>query len=392
MIQIRDNPFLLKKCAPAFILLFVLSLPVSIAAAEICLTVLFALIVITFRGHRLSDAGVITVPIILYSGFSMISAIFSLNLEHSLEDIKSLVLFATPFLITYFKDSVPRLKTIVAALYVGAVPSALYALYQYWTTEGERATGFMSHWMTFAEQMMLIGGVAFAFVLFDKGRWRWISALVMIVLAAGCVASLTRSSWLAVLAGVAVLVAIRKPILTLAIPVGIVVFLALAPSEIRGRALSVVNPYDTSNRNRLLMVKSGLYMVRDHPLLGVGPDVVGLVYPQYMDPRATPGAVHLHNNIIQIAAERGLPTLAAWLWLMVAAAVASFRLLRRSPAASAFAAAALFAVVGMFVSGLFEFNFEDSEVKLLFLFILTVMFLARDGHGMPREKEPEPSS
>ncbi len=377
----RDHPILLKGLPACFILLFVLSLPVSIAAAEICLAVLFALLVLTFRGRRLSDAGTITVPLILYSGFSMISAVFSLNLEHSLPDIRSLLLFATPFIIAYFKESIPRLRDQVMVLYVGAGASSAYGLYQYWTSDGERATGFMSHYMTFAEQMMMVGGVAFAAVLFEKGKWRWVSGFILVLLLAGCAASLTRSAWIAIVAGVVALVAVRKPLLTLAIPPAAALILLLAPPEVRQRASTIFDPTMTTNRDRILMVKSGLAMVRDHPLLGVGPDVVGLVYPEYKAPEATPGAVHLHNNIIQIAAERGLPALAAWLYLMAAAGFASYRLIRSRPAAAPYAASALFAVVGMFVSGLFEFNFEDSEIKLLFLFLLTLMFLAREGHG-----------
>lgn len=377
----RDHPALLKGLPACFILLFVLSLPVSIAAAEICLAFLFALLVLTFRGRRLSDAGTITVPLILYSGFSMISAVFSLNLEHSLPDIRSLLLFATPFIIAYFKESIPRLRDQVMVLYVGAGASSAYGLYQYWTTDGERATGFMSHYMTFAEQMMMVGGVAFAAVLYEKGKWRWVSGLILVLLLAGCAASLTRSAWIAIVAGVVVLVAVRKPLLTLVIPPAAALILLMAPPEVRHRASTILDPAVTTNRDRILMIKSGLAMVRDHPLLGVGPDVVGLVYPEYKAPEATPGSVHLHNNIIQIAAERGLPALAAWLYLMVAAGIASYRLIRNSPAAAPYAASALFAVVGMFVSGLFEFNFEDSEIKLLFLFLLTLMFLAREGHG-----------
>jgi len=381
MTSLRDHRIFLKTLPAIFIFLFALSLPVSIAAAEICLAVLFLFVLITFRGHRLSDAGIITIPLIIYSGFSMISAIFSLNLAHSLQDIKSLVLFATPFLIAYFKESVPRLRHLVVAVYVAASASAIYALYQYWTTEGERSTGFMSHYMTFAEQMMLVAGVAFAMALYEKGAWRWVSTAVMAVMMIGCLTSHTRSSWIALIVGIVVLLAVRKPILTAIVPpVLIVAFFAL-PAEYRQRAASVFDPQLASNRDRVLMVKAGLKMVRDHPLLGVGPDVVGLVYPQYKAPEATPGAVHLHNNIIQISAERGLPALAAWLYLMVAVTIGSYRLVRKRPDIAAYAAAALFSVVGMFVSGLFEFNFEDSEIKMLFLFILTLMFLARENHG-----------
>ncbi len=377
----RDHPLLLRTLPQIFIMLFALSMTVSIAATQICLSILFLLVVLTFRGHRLSDAGVITIPLILYSGFSMISAVFSLNLQHSLSDIKSLLLFAIPFIIAYFKGNMLRLRYLILAIYIGAVASALYALYQYWTSDGERSTGFMSHYMTFAEQMMLVGGIAFAMLLYEKGTLRWISASVLPVVLAGCAASLTRSSWIAFLVGVIVLLAVRKPILTVLVPPILAMILLLAPGEYRQRVFSIFNPSMKSNHDRVLMIKSGLKMVHDYPLFGVGPDVVGLVYPQYKEPEATPGAVHLHNNIIQIAAERGLPALAAWLYLMAAAAVASFRLIRRLPQVAGYPAAALFCVVGLFVSGFFEYNFEDSEIKMLFLFILTLMFLAREGYG-----------
>lgn len=378
----RDHPVLLKSLPGIFILLFALSLPISIAAAQICLTVLFVLLVITFRGQRLSDAGTITVPLILYSGFSMISAVFSLNLAHSLKDIKSLVLFATPFIIAYFKEAVPPLRLLVSSLYLGAGLSAAYGLFTYWDSDGERATGFMSHYMTFAEQMMMVGGIAGAMILFGRSRFRVASAFVLALLMAACAASLTRSAWIATAVGMTVIVAARKPLLTLLIPPAIGLVLLLAPPELRERAMSVFDPATTTNRNRVYMARSGLEMIKDHPLLGVGPDVVGLVYGEYKLPQATPGAVHLHNNMVQIAAERGLPALAAWLYLMIAAGVASFRMLLRSkPEVAVYAAASLYAVFGMFTSGLFEFNFEDSEIKLLFLFILTMMFLAREGHG-----------
>ena len=60
-------------------------------------------------------------------------------------------------------------------------------------------------------------------------------------------------------------------------------------------------------------------MVRDHPLTGVGPNMVQRVYPRYRVPGAVqPVNPHLHNVPMQIAAERGLPALAAWLWFVVA--------------------------------------------------------------------------
>ena len=64
------------------------------------------------------------------------------------------------------------------------------------------------------------------------------------------------------------------------------------------------------------MTISGMEMVRDFPLTGVGLDMVDRLYPLYRRDDAPRWRVpHLHNNPVQIAAERGLPALAAYLWL-----------------------------------------------------------------------------
>ena len=65
-------------------------------------------------------------------------------------------------------------------------------------------------------------------------------------------------------------------------------------------------------------------MIAAHPLTGVGPNMVERVYAQYRDPDAVDKVnPHLHNVPMQIAAERGLPALAIWLWFVVVAAARS---------------------------------------------------------------------
>ena len=51
--------------------------------------------------------------------------------------------------------------------------------------------------------------------------------------------------------------------------------------------------------------------------MGVGPDQIERVYPRYRVPDAVkPTNPHLHNVPMQIAAERGLPALGAWIWFV----------------------------------------------------------------------------
>ena len=115
-------------------------------------------------------------------------------------------------------------------------------------------------------------------------------------------------------------------------------------------------------------------MVRAHPLVGVGPNMVQRrTYAEYRvaDARQPTVNPHLHNVPLQIAAERGLPALALWLWFI---GRADARLLAAVSATGTreLAAAALAAVVAMLAAGLFEYNFGDSEFLMLFLLLVTL--------------------
>src|SRR5581483_11391728 len=133
-------------------------------------------------------------------------------------------------------------------------------------------------------------------------------------------------------------------------------------------------------------IQEGEHMIRNHPLVGVGPNMVPVLYAEYR----VPGAVekvnpHLHNVPLQIAAERGLPALAAWLafiGLLIADVSRRFRAGRNR----FISAAALAAVVSMLSAGLFEYNFGDSEFLMLFLVIVTLPF------AVDRDAAPAPAA
>jgi O-antigen ligase len=138
--------------------------------------------------------------------------------------------------------------------------------------------------------------------------------------------------------------------------------------------MSMFDANDPTRRDRVAMLIEGEHMVRDHPLFGVGPNMVEVVYPQYRVPEAVQSInPHLHNVPVQIAAERGLPALALWL-AFLAVLVRGLSQRMRMVALRTPAAAAIAAVVGMLAAGLFEYNFGDSEFLMLFLLLITLPF------------------
>ena len=125
------------------------------------------------------------------------------------------------------------------------------------------------------------------------------------------------------------------------------------------------------------MVQMGVEIVGDHPWFGVGPEMIGRVYGQYLRPNPVHTYnPHLHNVPMQIAAERGLPALALWLVFIGTAAGGLLTQLRNGPA-RAIAGAGLAAIAAMLSAGLFEYNFGDSEFLMLFLSLITLPYAAR---------------
>lgn len=172
---------------------------------------------------------------------------------------------------------------------------------------------------------------------------------------------------------------LRAPKLLLAyLPIGLLVVL-LAPVPILQRAASIFDLSDPSNYDRLCMIYSGAHMVADRPLFGIGPDMVPERYAIYRHPSATRFWVpHLHNSFLNIAAERGLASL-AMLWAIFGwsawTAIARLRSEggRASPRADLYYGM-LLTLLAFCVAGLFEDNWADTEVQRLFLFVLVVPF------------------
>ncbi len=85
---------------------------------------------------------------------------------------------------------------------------------------------------------------------------------------------------------------------------------------------------------------------------------------------------HFHDDYLQIGAERGLPCLAAWVWLMAALGWSMWKFRRRLASQRWVADAALAALMAFLVEGIFEFNFGTSPVFMAFLFVTSTPFIA----------------
>ena len=323
-------------------------------------------------------------PLIAYSALSLVSSFFSVNPTVSFKDDKELLLFLiVPIVYSGFREE-KVLKKANLALLASAYVSCLFSFYCFLFKDPwpyVRTSGFMGQVMTQAGLLLLFSCMAFSMLLFSRNRIRCLWGLGLLFSLFTLILTLTRNAWVGLIIASCLILLLYKPRALIIVPFAIALFYFASPQPIKKKALSIFNPKYISNKIRIEYISAGIKIIKDYPLFGTGPDTVDMVFqnPKYElseDAKMTP---HLHNNILQTAAERGIPTLLTWLAFMVWTFISLLKLLKnKDPTLRPFTVAGLAALLGLATAGLFEYNFADSEITALFLYMITIPFsLAR---------------
>lgn len=430
-IAIRLPPFVISWFGPdpwgrgflTLALLWTLAMPLSIAIAEIALWSATLLWSANWLRQELAQSGqvpeaptrgpagdvlaLIGTPLMAFWGVSVISALASRDPVESLWAVRDVFLFAAP-LVTYLAYRHPRTRELgLRAFGAGVLAAILMGLVQTLVASSRglfpvayRPDGTFGHYMTYAGALMLAVPVLLTVHRGVAGLWHRLLALGALLLVG---LTMTRSAWIGSAVALLVYALLRwvpgkapRPRqrpgswatwgvpLVVGVIVAAVVLLSLAGTEaLYQRGASIFSLDNPTNRDRLAMAATGLRIIEAHPVLGVGPGLMERVYPAWRVEWAVKEEnPHLHNNALQIAAERGLAGLATWLWLMAALAVGTWRVLRSAGPfgeSGPEARAALAALAAFLAMGLFEYNFSDSEVLLILLYAVTLPFAASAG-------------
>jgi O-antigen ligase len=390
----------------------------SIAASQILLGL--TIVALAAARARLKWPPV-TLPVAVFFCWTVLSLAASGHASQGLPQIKKFYVFLILFAVYSAIGSLRQVRWIALGPVAIAALSAAWSLEQgarkyiaaqaahqdfYITYVPARITGFMSHWMTFSGEMMIALMILGALLLFstDRPHAGWLLGAGAVILA-GLLASFTRSMWAGAAAGGVYLLWFGRRWLLALVPVFTAAVLLANPFDLRERAVSIFQPHGDldSNAHRALLRRVGWEMIKAHPLLGVGPEQVAPQFDAYLPPdvpRPLPEAYytgHLHNIYFQYAAERGLPALAALLWMLGRPLYDFLRALHRIPKTAEsrwvlHAAAAV--IIAVMVGGFYEVNLGDSEVLTVFLAMLACGYAAIDvtgGGAAPRTvNEPRP--
>lgn len=390
--SVRDLPVFARWCAYFYLAHILAQGKIALSEIALSLTLLFFVIAFARREIRRSFH-IIYYPLALYGLVSTVSGLVNHSTTHAFGEaalwMKMLVFPAALMLFRSFPAV--RIGALASqALFAAAI--AAYGIFQYFTTAQRdlehRITGPSTHVMTYSGLLLPVSLLMVVLAAHRRRPWM-IAAAVLPTFA--LLLTFTRSVWLGWLVAIfAVLALKRSRWMMYAVPL-LLIFVSFMPEAMFGRLLSSFDVKQSSNLDRIRMAQAGVEIIKDHPVFGVGPAQVKEVYPLYRAedaPRFRPP--HLHNNLIQLWAERGVLAVAAYLLLLGLFLRECWR--GWGGPGAMFAEAGVAIAVGLAYAGLFEFNFGDTEVFLVMLELYALVIASLEAAAAGAEALPnEPS-
>ncbi len=273
-----------------------------------------------------------------------------------------------------------------------------------------RAAGFYGHYTTFAEVLQLVMSLAFGILASlisfkisgssgDKNRGFFSVRVFGLILAAMIMAlilTVTRASQLAFVVSAAVIVfsvGNRKMLVAasaIGLPLALVGLFVLQQT----RGVGFIDSTDNSTSWRETVYREGVALWTATPrnfAVGVGMDSIKRYakdWHLFDDGRLPMG--HFHSTPLQIAVERGLPALLLWFAICFVYWRRLYGFKSDDPVDRGIVIGILGGAVGFFVSGLVHYNLGDSEVAMVFFFLMALglAIIAKTDHNSLKTEGP----
>jgi O-antigen ligase len=320
------GPFVVGATLPVFFFSRQLVGPLSFSPPGLLLILAWlAALLQTARGKlRLAwPTSAYDAPLALFLAASLLSLLVSEYLVLSVRELRAVVL--EPVLFFLLLRALGDRRVALSGFLLAACLTALAAIIQVaFGVGGTEAEGVRraQAWYPQPNHLALMLGRALPFLLAAAlvygQRWTWLGVgLVGLAL----LLTFSTGGWLG--GGAAVVVVLlalgwRRPAVRIA-GVGAAALAVVFALALAGVLPERLNPLRQTGGFRLDLWVSSAEMIRDHPLLGIGPDNFTYLYQQvYLreGAAAEPNLSHPHNWLLHFWLELGLPGLVAFGWLL----------------------------------------------------------------------------
>lgn len=365
------------------------SVPFGIAITESFLFIAFAARAIRLlRGRDPVQFPQVVWFWLVWAGLEILAWCFSPNLRAGRGEMRHLFLLAVIFLTLPAMDDLRRQAAVWPGLFVTASISSAFLVAKfvfrsmYYRREISlaadpsrylRTGGLINHWMIYGTvEILVFAGLLAFWDVFPEKRKAWLPAYALNGLAIAL--SMTRMLWVSCLFLLGIDLAWRRSKWLWAVPLLPLVFFAVAPGVLRTRLKESFSADYYSNAERVQMLRVGWKMVKDRPLMGVGPGRVEGLYRSYLSQAAPVPAYygHLHDNVVELAAEFGLPVVAAAFVFVVALWKALNKRFKAAQNRDArfLCRSSILGLIGFLCAGLFDYTYGHSLGLILVSFVV----------------------
>jgi len=254
-----------------------------------------------------------------------------------------------------------------------------------------RASGLYGFFVTYAEVLQLTFALTVGLFLALPLKRGLIGVALLLALAGmlgALLLTVTRASWLALVVstGLILLLSVSRRTVLLAGVLAIPLILAGLFLLHQKRNVRFIDQQDKSTTWRETVWREGFHLLVSKPrhlLVGIGMDSIKSHWREWgmFDKGRLPWA-HMHSNPLQIALERGVPALLVWLGLLFVYARTIWRMLRDKTRLDwiehGILLGSLGGLVGFFVSGQVHYNWGDSEVVMIFYFLMALVLALKN--------------
>ena len=336
---------------------------------------LFALILLAAGKRTFHFRNPLTLPFVLFAGWSLVGVFFALDGPNSIHDfyahlVQYLIFF---YLVVNFFPGGKRLSALIGVVIAASTVFALWVMIDFYAVQGFFLSTKLG-WIGIDELSSNIIGtltlfpmiLALGWLILDKTPYRRKAALICLtIFGLATLATMARSALIAMAVSLAVMVPLFMKDRRIFAALAALLLLALLIMPVRGR----FTPSDFKDKlqktDRLRIALLYIEIVKDYPITGIGFGMKASgnkdflkkyndrLPAQYQQPHPVRAP---HNTLINVAVRTGLVGLAFFLYAVYAFVKMALGLIRKgsSPYIREWGLCLLAAFAALFIQGLFE--------------------------------------
>lgn len=362
---------------------------ISMGAGNILygLAILFFLISLykQYRTHTLKENYAVkkALPYFKILGLAMIlilpSVFISEHVGKSFKSMLELWIYRTLplFIIPFCTKSKKQMYWLLSTAFITLNIDSLFAFFQHAVLKDLRPSGFSNNPLNLAAILTMtipVQVIVMAETVFPMGL-RKLAVISIFTNILGLLGGQSRASWL--ILALTPFFSIKYWRQNKYFPIACLILAAIiggymsSNESMQERIISVTNmTTDRSNADRIVVWQSAAMMIKDHPILGVGPGEFRQIYNvHYKLPEVTQDMLHTHNNFIQVTVESGITGLLAFILLFGYIEVRAFKdTIKGNP----YAYIRLAATTYLLLFGLIDYTFDASAIMKLYWYYIAI--------------------